>query len=138
MNASMKNYDPKALRYVWSKVKHGGTNGVAITLGTVPDQFIAQRLDVVCVKVLVGVNATLSVGDTDTNNDYLSTQAITALDTVGKTVGASLTSKICKHTANQKNFNLLINTADLTAGNLEFYLTGFVPVLDVTTLSGAS
>ena len=137
MKGSIKNYEAKCLRYVYSFAKHGGTNGAAINLGTVPDQFLAQRIDVVCLKVLVGATATLSMGDTDTATDYLNAQAITALDTVGKTVGASLTSKICKHTANQKNFNLLINTADLTAGNLEVYLSGFVPVMDVTTLSGA-
>ena len=141
MNGAIKNYMDKKLRIIYSFAKHGGSDAAAIVLGRVPLNFVPTRVDSVCVVPFAGATATLSLGTTNATTKYLSAQAITSFATKGNVISTALTSQNALNdttgTTGDQTVQLQINTANLTAGAMEFYLSGFVPILDQTTLTGA-
>lgn len=118
--------EPQVHRFLYNFDDDAGAQG-SITLGYLPDNFIVTgfRTNVVT-AVTSGGNATLAFGDGSTADDYLTATAKTGFDSedemqveaaiLNKKVTSSLTGTV----------TMTIGTADLTAGAVEVYITGFV------------
>ena len=123
---------PEWVTEYYDFAKHGGTKNVAIPLVTLADNTIVHDLVVETVDALVGATATIELGLAAVDTDGFLTQIGIAslpevtgekekgallLDAVADDVTLVKTSKPYKLAA-EKTLDLLIGTANLTAGKL--------------------
>lgn len=134
-NKTMKTQH-QVCRFVYSVVKHLGTQA-AHSIGTLPKNFIPTRCQVITETPIVGGGASVAVGNVDSTNAWLTAKAITNFDTLGKSQSAVIDNAAICDTTNRRTVVVIPSAADLTVGNLEIVISGFVPVLDHTTLVGA-
>lgn len=132
----MAGGEKQLLRFVYDVETHGGGQTFR-TIGTLPLNFIPCHTHIVCVVPLVGSGASIAVGNADTGNAFLAATAITTMDTALKHQDAIINDIAAATTTNLRNIGVTPSTADLTAGSIEVYIEGFVPVNDQTTLVGA-
>lgn len=131
-------------KYVYSFGKHGGTRDTQINLGDavggggdLPLNAIVLSVVCVCTTALVGSSATIEFGDETTTDLYVANEAITTFNAAGTTQHWAAQEHPACTTDALRGFGMLIQTADLTAGELEIYVTFITPVYDPSTVVDA-
>jgi hypothetical protein len=112
--------------FLYDFTVNGGAQG-AITLGALPVGAVPVSAHAITEVAVVGVNATIQLGNTTDDDQLIAATAITAVNVAGKVIGGVAAALRQLLVANDLVLAIKIVTADLTAGKVRFVVGFYMP-----------